>query len=88
MVISGSALVRDVLGAIAGPFLIALALCTGWPSPFDSSLWLVLCLCADLWLSTGSREAEPQHARLLFADDGGAAEEEEGHRAGRFAQFV
>ena len=88
MVVSASALVGDVLGAAAGPFLIALALCTGWPSPFDSSSWLVLCLCADLWISTGSREAEPQHAGLLFAGDGGAAEEEEAHRAGRFAQFV
>lgn len=86
MVISASALVGDVLGAATGPFLIALALCTGWPSPCDSSSWLVLCLCADLWLSTGSREAKPQHAALLFADDGGTAEEE--HRAERFAQFV
>ena len=86
MVISASALAGDALGAAAGPFLIALVLCTGWPSPFDSSSWLVLCLCGDLWLSAGSKEAERHHAGLLFADDGGAAEEE--HRTERFAQFV
>lgn len=84
--INASILAGDVLGSAAGPFLLALVLRTGWPSPFDTSSWLVYGLCADLWLSLGSREAEPRHTRLLDADDGGSTEEE--HGVGGFAQFV
>lgn len=86
MMVSGSVLGADVLGSAAGPLLLALALCADWPSPFDSSWWLVGCLFGDFWLSSGSREAEPRHTRLLDCDDSGSLEGE--HPSGRFAQFV
>lgn len=87
LVTSGSILfVGDVLGSAAGPLVLALALWTGYRSPLDASLWLVLCLVGDLWLAVGTREAEPRHARLLGGGDD--EEEEERRRAQSFAQFV
>lgn len=88
---SGSILfVGDILGSAAGPSVLALAMWTGCGSPLDASLWLVLCLCGDLWLVFAAREAEPRHARLLGVEDD--EEEEEGEderrRSRRFAQFV
>lgn len=79
-------LVGDVLGATAGPLVLALALWAG----FDSSLWLLLCLFGDLWLAAGARETKPLHVSLLACQEGEdeEEEEEERRRAQRFAQFV
>ncbi|CAM9171543.1 unnamed protein product [Ectocarpus sp. 6 AP-2014] len=86
---SGSNLfVRDVLGSIAGPLVLALAMWAGQRSPLEPSLWLALCLCGDLWLVTGAREAEPRHATLLGGGEEEDEEEEERRRSRRFAQFV
>ncbi len=88
---SGSILfVGDVLGSAAGPSVLGLAMWTGCGSPLDASLWLVLCLCGDLWLVVAAREAEPRHARLLGGEDAADEEEEEDERrrSRRFAQFV
>ncbi|CAN0225643.1 unnamed protein product [Ectocarpus sp. 12 AP-2014] len=86
---SGSNLfVGDVLGSIAGPLVLALAMWAGRRSPLEPSLWLALCLCGDLWLVAGAREAEARHATLLGGGEEEDEEEEERRRSRRFAQFV
>lgn len=91
----GLLLVGGVLGSVAGPLLLALGLHSGWPSPFDSSLWFLVCICVDLWLSGWTRIPVGQHTRLLNAEDDeeeeGEGEGERGDRATSataFAQFV
>ncbi|CAM9389954.1 unnamed protein product [Scytosiphon promiscuus] len=80
----------DIVGSGAGPLLLAPALWARRWSPFGAWLWLVLCLCGDLWLVMGAREAEPQHATLLGSGDEEEEEEveEERRRSQRFAHFV
>lgn len=88
LMVRGRILLGDVLGSAGGPFLLALVLCTGWPSPFDASAWLVLSLGCDLWLSFASRAVEPQHTRLLSGGDDDCSDVEENGRGGGFANFV
>lgn len=76
----------DVLASTIGPLLLALALSTGWPSPFDSSWWFVLCLAGDLWILLVSRETGVRHARLPEGDR--AVFYEEGRSTIGFSQFV
>lgn len=87
MIICPSGLAGDLFGSVAGPLLLAVALWTGWPPPFDLRWWLLLCLCVDLWLSTGSKEGKVPNTQLLGAD-GEAMSEGEHDGAGRFGQLV
>lgn len=90
-----SFLLGDVLASSGGPLLLALGLKSGWPWPFDASVWFPLCLCIDLWISFGAQWAAKRHTGFLGGDDG-----EEGERAldlsergrfsfsGRFSEVV
>lgn len=84
-------LIGDVVGSVGGPLLLALGLRSGMPSPFDSSLWFLLCLCVDLCISVWARPAG-DHTKLADREDeaeqdvfGGS---EWGPRSERSPEFV
>lgn len=93
-----STLAADVLASATGPLVLALGLSSGWPTPFDASLWFLLYLCVDMWLALGARGG---NARRRIIGFGGGDNGEDGKRSlelsdrglysaapGQFAEFV